>query len=332
MSIKQPSAVVSAANSSHAAIQTHRVYRVVRWVLLISGLLSLLYTSISVGVAIGVVYAPPQPVIQTPAAFGLSFQKVTFASREDHLALQGWFIPGVLPDGRLTSQRALILVHGLHSNRASPLLLGLSADLARRGFAILDIDLRGHGQSSPAPLAMGIFEQRDVLGAVDFLRSGPLPYPDLGRPRVIGGWGDSMGGATMLLAAAREPAIRAVVTDSAFAAIVPLLRESNVPFMFLPGVLTAIHDLYGIDYYASRPVDVVGKIAPRPIFFIQGAADTVVPPNNMLELAQAAATAHQAHIQTWIVPGANHIESFAKMGNIYVNRVAGFFAAALGAS
>lgn len=177
---------------------------------------------------------------------------------------------------------------------------------------------------------MGFFEQRDVLGAVDFLRSGPLPYPDLGRPRIIGGWGDSMGGATMLLAAAREPAIRAVVTDSAFAAIVPLLRESNVPFMSLPGVLTAIRDLYGIDYYTAKPVDVVAKIAPRPIFFIQGAADTVVPPNNMLELARAATTAHQAHIQTWMVPDANHIESFVKMGKVYANRVASFFAAALG--
>ncbi|HLG61943.1 MAG TPA: alpha/beta hydrolase [Ktedonosporobacter sp.] len=332
MSIKQPPIAISAASSPHAVMHTHRVYKVVRWLLLISGLLSLLYTSISVGVAIGVVYGPPQPVVQTPAAFGLPFRNVTFTSREDHLALRGWFIPGVLPDGRLTSERTLILVHGLHSNRASPLLLGLSAALARRGFAVLDFDLRGHGQSAPAPLAMGLFEQRDVLGAVDFLRSGPLPYPDLGHPRVIGGWGDSMGGATMLLAAAHEPAIRAVVTDSAFAAIVPLLRESNVPLMFLPGVLTAIHDLYGINYYAARPVDVVAKIAPRPIFFIQGAADTVVPPDNMRELARAAAAAHQAHIQTWMVPGANHIESFAKMGDVYANRVAGFFATALGSN
>jgi fermentation-respiration switch protein FrsA (DUF1100 family) len=315
----------SANFQSTARSRSHKVHRFVRWLLFISGVLSLAYTTISVYTAIRVVYVPPEPVTRTPADFGLAFREVTFPSREDHLTIRGWFIPGVLPDGRLTTERTLILVHGLHSNRASPLLLGLSAALAQRGFAVLDIDLRGHGQSAPAPLSMGYFEQRDVLGAVDFLRSGSLPYPELGRPRAIGGWGDSMGGATMLLAAAREPAIRAVVTDSAFAAIVPLLKESNVPLLFIPSVLGSIRVLYGADYYAVRPVDVVAKIAPRPILFIQGAADTVVPPGNMLELATAAAQAHAARIETWLVPHANHIESFQRMGDTYVKRVAEFF-------
>ncbi len=43
----------------------------------------------------------------------------------------------------------------------SPLLLALSAALVRHGFAVLDMDLREHGQSAPAPLSMGYFEQRD---------------------------------------------------------------------------------------------------------------------------------------------------------------------------
>src|SRR5262249_40900799 len=110
------------------------------------------------------------------------------------------------------------------------------------------------------------YEQRDVLGAVDFLRSGPVPYPALGRPRVIGGWGVSMGAATLLLAAAREPAIHAVVSDCAFATVVPWLKReiplnSGLPNAFTPGVLNAVRAIYGIDYYAVRPIDVVARIA-----------------------------------------------------------------------
>lgn len=332
MFLQRLSGVANAtAHRTSASPPKRWIYKLVIWLFLASVLLTLAYTSISVYVAVRVVYESPEPVTQTPAAFGLNFREVTFPSREDHLTLRGWFMPGILPDGRLTTRRTLILVHGLHSNRAAPLLLGLSAALARRGFAILDFDLRGHGQSASAPLSLGYFEQRDVLGAVDFLHSGPLPYPELGRPRAIGGWGDSMGGATMLLAAAHEPAIQAVVTDSAFAAIVPLLKEeSNIPFMFVPSVLTATRVLYGIDYSAVRPVDVVTSIAPRPIFFIQGTADTIVPPDNLRVLATAARIARNAHVQIWLVAGANHIEAFHLMRNIYVERVGAFFTAALG--
>ncbi|WP_161977768.1 alpha/beta hydrolase [Dictyobacter kobayashii] len=327
--MKSPTTILSSVQLQPAMKYRLRISELVRRLFLIFFLLSLVYVSISMYVAMRVVFVAPLPVTQTPAAFNLAFRDVTFPSREDHLKIRGWFIPGVLADGHLTTERTLILVHGLHSNRASPLLLGLSADLARRGFAILDIDLRGHGQSAPAPLSMGYFEQRDVLGAVDFLHSGSLPYPELGRPRFIGGWGDSMGGATMLLAAAHEPALRAIVTDSAFAAIVPLLKESNVPSLFLPGVLESIRALYGINYDTVRPVDVVAEIAPRPILFIQGTADTVVPPDNMHELASAAMDTRHADVYTWLVSGANHIESFQRMGTVYVDRVAKFFTAGL---
>jgi fermentation-respiration switch protein FrsA (DUF1100 family) len=289
------------------------------------------YAGLSVYIAMRVEHMPPLPITKTPAAFGFQYRDVTFLSREDHLRLKGWFIPGVLPNGHLTVQRTVIMVHGTGSNRAAPLLLSLSSALARRGFAILAFDMRGMGESAPAPLSEGYFEQRDVLGAVDFLRLGPLPYPELGRPRVIAGWGDSMGAATLILAAAQEPAIRAVVSDSGFAAIVPLLESNTqMPGMFIPSVLLAVRVLYGIDFYATRPVDVVARIAPRPIFFIQGTADTVVPPSNLKVLAMAASAGLHAHVQTWMVQGADHIQSFQVMGVVYVNRVVNFFTRALG--
>jgi uncharacterized protein len=293
------------------------------------------YAGLSIYIATRLVYALQEPITATPAALGLAFHDVSFRSRGDGLLLRGWFIPGLLPDGRMTAQRVIIVVHGARANRADPGtgVRDFSAELARHGFAVLAFDLRGMGQSPPAPLSMGYAEQRDVLGAVDFLRSGPLPYPRLGRPRVIGGWGVSMGAATLLLAAAREPAIRAIVADSAYADILPILEReipgrSGLPPAVTPGIVLAAWTLYGIDYRAIRPVDVVARIAPRPLLFIQGAADTFILPSNARVLAAAARGPH-AHVHLWLVPGAPHAQGFHVAGKEYVRRVIAFLRASL---
>jgi len=248
-----------------------------------------------------------------------------------------WFIPGVLPNGHLTAQRAIVFVHGTRTNRADKVagLLNLSAAIAKNGFAVLAFDMRGAGESPPAPLSLGYFEQRDVLGAVDFLKSGSLPYPELGRPRIIGGWGVSMGAASLIMATAQEPAIRAIVSDCAYADIIPILEREvpkggNLPPLFTPGALLASQALYGINFYADRPVDYVAQIAPRPILFIHGAADKYIPPANMDTLAAAARSASNANVQTWSVPGADHAQSYNMEGQVYVDRIIAFYTAALG--
>jgi fermentation-respiration switch protein FrsA (DUF1100 family) len=164
-----------------------------------------------------------------------------------------------------------------------------------------------------------------------------MPYPDLGRPKAIGGWGVSMGAATLLLAAAQEPSIQAVVSDSAYADVLPIL-EREIPARahlapaFTPGILQAANVMYGIDFSAVRPEAVVARIAPRPILFIHGAADTYVPPDNMTMLAQAAQQAPNAHVQTWSVPNATHAQAFKVAGAAYVSRVVAFFKASLSTS
>lgn len=305
--------------------------------LIIASIATLAYTTLSFYIATKLVYVPQKPIDKTPASLGLQFHDVTFPSREDAIQLRGWFIPGVLAHGRLTAQRTIIFVHGTRTNRADPDagLLDLSGALARNGFAVLAFDMRGTGESPPAPLSLGYFEQRDVLGAVDFLQSGPIPYPGLGRPRIIGGWGVSMGAATLILATARETAIRAIVSDCAYANIIPILERevpkgSHLPQMFTPGALLAAQAIYGMNFYAVRPVDMVAKIAPRPILFIHGDADDYIPPSNMSALANAARTAPHANVQTWLVPGAKHAQSFNDLKQAYVARVVAFYNATLG--
>ena len=297
------------------------LFRMVTTLLIGSGLLTLSYTGLCLYVATRLVYVAPTPVTTTPGSLGLAYRDVTFPSRVDHVLLKGWYIPGVLPDGQLTTTNTIIAVHGLRTNRTDPGvgLLDLSGVLARQGFAVLAFDMRGMGASPPAPISFGLYEQRDVLGAVDWLRSGVLPYPELGRPHHLLGWGVSMGAATLLLAAAQEPAIEAIVSDSAYAELLPVLErqlppQSGLPAFFTPGILEAAQALYGIDYAAVRPVDVVARLAPRPVFFIQGARDTYVPTSALTELALAASAAPGAQVQSWLVPGADHAQSFHVAG------------------
>src|SRR6266581_6464223 len=217
MSSRSPSFVMHVTQYQEGVKKTDRLLRwIVVALLIVSVIVAAAYTALSIYIATQLVYVPQKPLYATPASLGLQFKYVTFPSRVDHVQLKGWYIPGVLPNGNLTSQRTIIMVHGTRTNRADKDagLLNLSGDLARHGFAILAFDMRGAGESPPAPLSLGYFEQRDVLGAVDYLRSGPIPYPELGRPRIIAGWGVSMGAATLLLAAAQEPAIHAVISDS----------------------------------------------------------------------------------------------------------------------
>lgn len=338
MSSTPPTSATSPAQVAAGPTSAGRLLRrIIITLLIIATVVTSAYTLLSFYIATRLVYAQQKPLYSTPAAFGLQFRYVTFPSREDHVQLKGWFIPGVLPNGKLTSQRTIIFVHGTRTNRADPKagLLSLSVALARHGFAILAFDMRGMGESPPAPLSLGYFEQRDVLGAVDFLQSGPIPYANLGRPRIIGGWGISMGGATLLLAAAQEPAIKAIVSDCAYADILPILereipKQGSLPSMFTPGALIASDALYGMNFYDVRPVDVVARIAPRPIFFIHGDKDTYVPTPNMSILANAARTAPDAHVQTWLVPGANHAQSYILHKQEYVARVVAFYNNTLG--
>lgn len=281
-------------------------------------------------------FRPPKKFFaKTPTDYGLSYRDIRFPSRQDQLMLAGWFIPGILPDGQLTTARAIMMVHGLDSSREAPEagLLELSVELVRQGFAVLAFDTRGHGESAPARPSMGYFEQNDVLGAVDFLCSGPLPFPALERPRAIGGYGLSMGGAALLLATAREPAIQAAITDCAFAAFVPLIAQATrLPHVFMPIIANVMGLLFGINYRAIRPVDVVASIAPRALFFIHAGADMVVPPSDMFQLAKAASSGADAHVQTWLIDGAQHVQSYHTMGVEYIRRVVAFFTAALGST
>src|SRR5207302_845521 len=133
-----------------------------------------------------------------------------------------------------------------------------------------------------------------------------------------------------------EPAIRAIVSDSCYADVMPLLereipRQAHLPGFLTPGGLLAASVIYGIDYGQARPVAAIAGIAPRPLLIIHGAADRDTPLSDAEALYAVARSAPDSHVALWEVTGATHAQAFHVAGVEYVDRVTAFFNDALGA-
>jgi dipeptidyl aminopeptidase/acylaminoacyl peptidase len=153
-------------------------------------------------------HPPKYPLHIPPSEFNADCEDVSFTSA-DGIVLKGWLVKPSHPG---TKSPAIIICHGIGANRSD--FTGLAAALSRRGHFVLLFDFRDHGESSGRRTSLGYHEQKDVMAALDFLRTRDEIDP--GR---IGIYGFSLGGSTAILAAARAGAFKAVVADSAFTSL-----------------------------------------------------------------------------------------------------------------
>lgn len=294
----------------------------VRRLVLLAAALALLAGTVYLGIcthAASVLSVAPRnfdPEV-SPEGLGVAYRDVRFASRTPGLELAGWYLPSP------GSTRALVMVHGHTSSRADEFagrFVELLAAMRERGFAVLAFDLRGHGQSDDANIGFGSVEHADVAGALDWLRAEGF------APGRIGVYGISMGGAAAIRATADDPAVAALVTDCAPAAVIEEVRRqwaeaSGLPDFFLPGTLLVARLRYGVDLAGQPAIAAIPRVAPRPALLIHGLADTNIPPSSAERLAAALPGA-----EVWLVPGAAHADSYVTAPEAYVARVGDFFA------
>ena len=280
-------------------------------------LLACAYLAASAYIATTAIHPRRHPPVGTPADVGLAFEPVAFQSATDGTPLRGWYLPS-------RGERAIVEVHGVNGNRWEsdhPWLPRMTAQLVQDGFDVLVFDLRGHGESGGDRTGLGWDERGDVQAAVDAVLQRGIP------PGRIGLYGMSLGGGTALLSAASIPSVGAVVTDSAFANQRMVLANEirlkmNAPPVFTPGVELFARLLYGLDFDVIAPEKALSAIAPRPILFIHGTADTRIPVEHAYRLK--AASRNPAD-ELWIVPGAEHTSSYLAQPEAYPTRVLGFF-------
>lgn len=227
---------------------------------------------------------------ETPAAYAVDAWEHIAIETGDGLTLAGWFIPPA-PD---SSGGTVIFVHGLGGNRQSMLPQALL--LAERGYGALLYDMRNHGASEGTVTTFGYTEQNDVHAAVEYLRA--RSEVDSERIALVG---ESMGGATVIHAAVDMPDIRAVVVQSTYSSIEDNIAEgverfTGLPsFPFAPLVVWFGEREAGISITQIRPIDDIGKIAPRPVLIMHGEQDELIDIGNAERLYAAASEPRQLY-------------------------------------
>ena len=247
-------------------------------------------------------------------------EEVTFTSTEDAIRISGWFFTAAASGPAPT----VVLCHGIWTGRRECLPLALR--FREAGYNVLCFDFRAHGLSDGRFTSVGHHETNDVLGAVDYLKS--RPEVDSSRIGVVG---FSMGAAASIQAAARSQDIAAIVADSAYADFLDAARYSfrlvtRVPhFPMAPVAMRWAKWIVNVDAARMRPVDAIGRIAPRPVLIAHGELDEIVPVRHAMTLFQAA----DEPKELWIAPGAHHVGARDTDTDSYFTRVEQFFHQAL---
>lgn len=275
-------------------------------------LLALLY--IVAAVVVAHQFTTPRRV-QPLAHIGANYERVHFCARGELLRITASYLRVHEATG------VVILVHGRDACRGDELRSStdtLVRDLASRGLSVMMIDLRGHGESDQARLTFGRRERHDILGAVDFLLLRGYP------PGRIGVLGASMGGVSAIAAAAEEPAIGALITDSAYASLDEVLaaqftRLTKLPLFVLAGALVASRALTGENLLHHAPGLNMKRLRGRPTLVIHAEHDPFVPVHHARILAQAGES------DVWITSGMGHLSSYGAAGPEYLELVGAFF-------
>lgn len=234
--------------------------------------------------AYGLVHPNRTTLYTTPDEFGIEFWEDVEFQTEDGLTLSAWFVP---PKPEANGS-VVILVSGLGGNRSGMIPDGVMLYEAK-GIGFLALDLRNQGVSEGDITTMGLMEALDVHAAVDYL----LTREDVGKDR-IGILGHSMGASTVLIAAGQNPEIDAIVSITSFSSLEETMGESfkvltGLPaFPFAPLTIYFVEQESGYDLSKISPISWVDDIAPRPILFIHGAEDELIPVSNAERLFAAA--------------------------------------------
>lgn len=234
----------------------------------------------------------------------IPYQEIELTTADGiHLAV--WYTPPA--EG---SDSVILVAHGYNGSRPEDIYVMF----AKNGYGVLAWDFRAHGQSGGETCSLGYYEQLDAEAALTYA----LNQPDVEH---IGAWGGSMGGATMILVAAKHPEIEALVSDSAFPALEDVVRLNTPIRIMQPFVLFFAEQQSGMDLDQVRPVDAIAKISPRGVFVIDGWDGAAIAMNSPHRLFDAAGEPKQL----WAEDGVPHLKTYENNPLEYEKRVIGFF-------
>lgn len=249
---------------------------------------------------------PPSDISRHPERAGVpGLTEIGFGS-PGQPRIAAWYVAS-------RNRAAIVLVHGTEADRSS--LLNETQFLAEAGFGVLALDLPGQG-ASEGQSQWGVPERQAIGAAIDWL--GHRPEVDPGR---IGAFGLSMGAYVLAQAAAFDHRLRAVVLAASPTDVVEQVRLISSrwgPLSQLPSYWALRNSGMPLD---MRPMDVIGRIAPRALLILGGDRDSAVPEYMARQLFANAGNPKAL----WIVPGAHHGDYARAAPREYPARLIEFF-------
>ena len=243
-------------------------------------------------------------------------ERVRFANAAGQ-SLGGWYAPPRTPTAPV-----VLVCHGFGTNRREG--QDVLPWLADAGYGVLLFDFQAHGESEGRFTTVGLREVEDVLAAVRFVQERE------GQGTAVFALGFSMGASTLIVAAARCPAIRALFLDSPFATLRRAVARSFRLFFHLPPRVFTRPTIWFAERFTGarvgdvEPIRAIASLAPRPITIAQGTADAIVDPEDSLLLYAAAGEPKSL----WRVEGVGHVGLRSALPDEYRERVLALFGAA----
>lgn len=247
---------------------------------------------------------PPRIIPQgkTLRKYKIDYRAVDLIT-EDGIRLSAWYTPP-------QNGAVILLAHGYGNKRPE----WVYALLAKKKYGILAWDARAHGESEGNISTIGYLEVLDVKAALEYVQAQS-------GVEHIGAWGGSMGGATVIRAAAQFPQIEAVFIDSSFTS---LEDEFNylVPYPVINPVAEFIITTgTGVRLANISPLNDIARISPRPVYIVQGMADVVAPPDSGEKLYNAAGEPRFL----WEQENVPHLSMYLDNPRRYQRRLLDFF-------
>ena len=249
-------------------------------------------------------FEPTHYAVPRPAEAWLARAVDVHLATAKGVVMSGWRLPS-------DNGAAVVLVHGSFADRRQ--LLPEARILSSAGYGVLLFNLPGNGESGG---------ERRHGAEQDFLRlalDATSAAPDV-RPDRIGAYGFSGGAAVLAEVAAMDRRVRAVVLAGCYEGTDQHVRHDFRQWGALSGT-PALWAARWAGMVPLNPIRAVPAISPRPIFFLSGDRDDVVPPGSVEALY---AVAHEPK-EIWVVGGARHGDYADVAGDEYARRLVGFF-------
>jgi uncharacterized protein len=267
------------------------------------------FVAVPVGFGVYLTHLPSRREVRD-ADLGARKQPVKLTGA-DGLRLRGWYVPS-------RNRAAVIALHGTGSNR-----LGVERHarlLARRGYGVLALDLRGHGESEGRSTSAPWTMVDDVVAAVEWLAVRTDVSPDK-----VALLGVSMGGEVALRVAARRRDVRAIVAEGVRGGVEDASAAGEIWLGVAQlAVLEAVSSVLTGDGPGSG-ADLVERIAPRPLLLISAGTGVEADINRLFVRRAGGSTEH------WNLPDAAHASAISTDAKRYERRVIPFLNRALSA-